>query len=43
MDQLSFPITEQIHSQELSIPCHQALTKKEVDMVIDLLNGFTPA
>ena len=41
--QLSFPITEQIHSQELSIPCHQALTKKEVDMVIDLLNGFTPA
>ena len=40
---LSFPITEQIHSQELSIPCHQALTKKEVDMVIDLLNGFTPA
>ena len=41
--QLSFPITEQIHSQERSIPCHQALTKKEVDMVIDLLNGFTPA
>ena len=40
---LSFPITEQIHSQELSIPCHQAMTKEEVDMIIDLLNGFTPA
>ena len=42
-NQLSFPITEQIHSQELSIPCHQAMTKEEVDMIIDLLNGFTPA
>ena len=40
---LSFPITELIHAQELSIPCHQAMTKKEVDTVIDLLNGFTPA
>ena len=40
---LSFPITEKIHSQELSIPCHQAMTKEEVDMIIDLLNGFTPA
>jgi dTDP-4-amino-4,6-dideoxygalactose transaminase len=42
-NQLSFPITEQIHSQELSIPCHQAMTKEEVDMIIDLLNSFTPA
>lgn len=42
-NQHSFPITEQIHSQELSIPCHQAMTKEEVDMIIDLLNSFTPA
>lgn len=42
-NQQSFPITEQIHSQELSIPCHQAMTKEEVDMIIDLLNCFTPA
>ena len=42
-NQQSFPITEQIHSQELSIPCHQAMTKEEVDMIIDLLNSFTPA
>ena len=42
-NQLSFPITEQIHSQELSIPCHQAMTKEEVYMIIDLLNSFTPA
>ena len=42
-NQQSFPITEQIHSQELSIPCHQAMTKEEVDMIIDLLNSFTLA
>jgi len=37
----SFPITERIHDQELSIPCHQALTKKEVELVADLLNHFS--
>ena len=42
-NQQSFPITDQIHSLELSIPCHQAMTKEEVDMIIDLLNSFTPA
>lgn len=40
---LSFPITEQIHAMELSIPCHQAMTKKEVDTIINLLNSFIPA
>lgn len=43
LNHLSLPITEKIHAQELSIPCHQALTKEEVDLVIDLLNGFIPA
>ena len=38
---LSFPITEQIHAQELSIPCNQAMTQKEVDTIIDLLNQFS--
>ena len=37
---LSFPITEQIHAQELSIPCNQAMIQKEVDTIIDLLNQF---
>jgi dTDP-4-amino-4,6-dideoxygalactose transaminase len=40
---LSFPITEQIHAQELSIPCNQSMTQKEVDEVINLLNTFTLA
>lgn len=38
-----FPITEQIHQQELSIPCNQTMTKKEVDEIINLLNSFTLA
>jgi dTDP-4-amino-4,6-dideoxygalactose transaminase len=37
---LSFPITEQIHAQELSIPCNQVMHKEEVDTIIDLLNQF---
>ena len=37
---LSLPVTEQIHAQELSIPCHQAMTDHEVTCIIDLLNAF---
>ena len=37
----SLPITEQIHSQELSIPCHQAMTNEEAEKVVCLLNAFT--
>ena len=37
---LSLPITEQIHAQELSIPCNQALTDDDVTRIIDLLNSF---
>ena len=40
---LEFPITERIHQQELSIPCNQVLTQKEVDEIINLLNSFTLA
>lgn len=37
---LSLPVTEQIHCEELSIPCHQAMTDHEVTCIIDLLNAF---
>lgn len=37
---LALSITEQIHAQELSIPCHQALTDDEVTQIISLLNAF---
>ena len=38
---LSLPITEQIHNEELSIPCHQALTDEEVATIIQALNFFS--
>ena len=36
----SLPITELIHAQELSIPCHQLLTDEEVTQIIATLNAF---
>jgi len=38
---LSLPVTEKIHAQELSIPCHQAMDDVDVDCVINLLNSFS--
>jgi len=38
---LSLPITEKIHAQELSIPCNQAMDDGDVDRVIGLLNSFS--
>ena len=37
---LKFPITERIHSEELSLPISQVMTSEEVDSVISLLNNF---
>ena len=37
---LSFPITEQIHNEELSLPMSSVILKKEQKIVIDLLNIF---
>ena len=37
---LSFPITEQIHNQELSIPMSPVMTDEEIDIVIEALNNF---
>lgn len=37
---LCLPVTEQISEQELSIPCHQAMTDEEVEAVITALNRF---
>ncbi len=36
----SYPITERIHREELSIPMNQAISRQEADIVIDLLNNF---
>lgn len=38
---LSLPITEQIHAQELSIPCYKSMADNDVSIIIRLLNRFT--
>lgn len=37
---LSLPITERLSAQELSLPCHPAMTAEEADRVVSLLNAF---
>ena len=37
---LKLPVTEKIHQQELSLPCHQAMTDNDVATVISLLSSF---
>lgn len=38
---LSYPVTELIHSQELSLPLHPALSTSEVTEIIRLINNFS--
>ena len=35
---LQLPITDLIHQQELSLPCHQAMTDEEVEWVAKAFN-----
>ncbi|MBQ0157117.1 MAG: DegT/DnrJ/EryC1/StrS family aminotransferase [Bacteroidales bacterium] len=37
----SFPITEKIHCQELSIPMNQVISMEEAKTVVDTLNSFS--
>ncbi|MDD7317585.1 MAG: DegT/DnrJ/EryC1/StrS family aminotransferase [Prevotella sp.] len=37
---MSLPVTERIHRDELSLPCNQAMTDAEVELVVERLNGF---
>lgn len=36
----SYPITEKIHAQELSIPMNQVISMKEAEEVVSVLNSF---
>jgi dTDP-4-amino-4,6-dideoxygalactose transaminase len=40
MQQLSFPITEKIHKEVLSLPISPVMEDAEVDFVIEILNGY---
>lgn len=37
---LSFPITEQIHNEVLSLPISPIMTNEEVDFVIEIINNY---
>lgn len=37
---MSLPITEQIHREELSLPCNQTMTDSDADAVIRAINEF---
>lgn len=37
----ALPITERIAAEELSLPCHPAMTKEEAGNIADLLNRFS--
>lgn len=37
---LSFPVTEKIHKEELSIPLNPTLTKEEIKYIVDCINNF---
>ncbi len=37
---LSLPVAERISREELSVPCHQAMTDAEVETVVEALNRF---
>lgn len=39
-NKLSFPITEQIHDEELSLPISPVMTEEEVKTVVELLNKW---
>ena len=40
LNNLLFPITEQIHKEVLSLPISQVLTEEEVDFIIEILNRY---
>jgi dTDP-4-amino-4,6-dideoxygalactose transaminase len=37
---LSFPVTEQIHKEIISLPISPVLTDEEVKQVVELINAF---
>ena len=42
MAHLQLPVTEKIHREELSLPCHQAMSDDECRRVIDAVNDYKP-
>lgn len=40
LNHLSFPVTETIHNEVLSLPLNQVLTDNEIKVIVDALNDF---
>lgn len=40
MESLSFPLTEQIHDEELSLPMSSVIRSEELEYIISVLNQF---
>ena len=40
MNDNSFPITEKIHEEELSLPMSPVIEAKEVEMIVEIINNF---
>jgi dTDP-4-amino-4,6-dideoxygalactose transaminase len=40
LNHLSFPITEEMHEQVLSLPISPVLSDADVQKIIDVVNGF---
>lgn len=36
----SYPVTERIADQELSLPCNQSMTDEEMKMIVDIVNNY---
>lgn len=43
LNKLKLPVTEQICNEELSLPCHPAMTDADATLVIEACNAFTAA
>lgn len=39
-NELSFPITEQIHNEELSLPMSPVMSKEEIEEVVAVINRW---
>jgi dTDP-4-amino-4,6-dideoxygalactose transaminase len=39
-NRMNFPITEQIHNEELSLPMSQILSQEEISYIVDKINTF---
>lgn len=41
LNHLSFPITEQIHREVLSLPISPVMTQEEISLIVDTINAYT--